>query len=440
MEPEQRMAESGLRAAEGGAEGADQSSGKLPQPDWIDNRRSLNRRIFSVVGVCVLLALWIALFVSSGTLQRGPSPKYMGGDFVLFLSAARVIHDGGNPYDQRVLYRAERRFLERDGTTPPAFQSYMRVGNPALLFWALEPATVVSFDTSAKLWCLAMYGLLAVGFLGCLRRMGWRGRCFPLALFLAFPQTVYAAYYGNLDGLVFAALAWSAALARSRPLVAGALLTLTFLKPQVALPGALIVMLFLSPQPLRILASFTATSALGLGLTMATTGAATVGWWLQALGGYSQRLGVQPDIASLSGLYVYSASDRLRLLFAGISLLAAVVATAWWWVNRRERHTVLGVAWLWIAWFLATPFAHFHDEVVLALPILAILGRDGAWMDGWPANVAIYLLLLSILFFPTARAHTDVQSLTLLVVLGCGVVQLSRKEGKARVDGIPAWR
>jgi hypothetical protein len=409
----------------------------------IESNLPLKAQRISTIAFCVLLAGWVVLFLASGSVQRGPSPKYMGGDFVLFLSAAKVVHAGGNPYNQRVLYRAERQFLQRDGVTPPLFQAYMRVGNPPLLFWALQPVTAASFDTSSKLWCLAMYVLLALGSLGCLVRMGWRRRWLPLAMFLALPQTMYAAYYGNLDGIVFAALAWSAALARRNPIIAGALLTLAFLKPQVALPGALLILLFLCPQRLRLLIGFALTLVLELAVTVVTTGAGSVGWWLQALGGYSQRLGVQPDIASLSGLYVYTVSDRIRLALEGLSLLVLVVATAVWWWRGRQRggDPVLGVAWLWIAWFLATPFAHFHDEVVLALPILAIVGRDGAWLGRWPANITLYVLLLSIVLFPTSRAHTDFQSLTLLVVLGCALVQLSRERAADETPpaNVPTW-
>jgi hypothetical protein len=379
----------------------------------------------------VLVGAWVAVFLTSGTLQFGPSPKHLGGDFALFVSAAKVIQDGGNPYDQRMLYRGESRLLRHDGIRPPPFDPYMRVGNPPLLFWALKPLAAVSFDASAKAWCLAMYGLLAFGFLGCLVAMDWRRRRLPLLMFLALPQTMYAAYYGNVDGIVFAALAWSAVLTGKSSFLAGALLALCFLKPQVAIPGALLIMLFVSSQPLRCLSGFVAASSLALLLTVATTGTASIGWWLQALGGYSQRLGVQPDIASLSGLYVYSANDRLRLLLEGASLLTVVGATVAWWWRRHQLgdDRVLGVAWLWVAWFLATPFAHFHDEVVLALPMLAVVGRDGAWLGRWPANITLYLLLLSILLFPTSRAHTDLQSLTLLVVLACAVAQMSRGHG-----------
>src|SRR5206468_1405431 len=122
-------------------------------------------------------------------------------------------------------------------------------------------------------------------------------------------------------------------------------------------------------------------------------------------------------------------------------VLAVAAATlVWWWKHRTTPNAgILDIAWLWIAWFLAAPFAHFHDEVVLTLPVLAVLGRDAAWMGRWPATVALYVVLFSIFAFPTARAHTDAQSLTLLVVLACSLVQLWRAHAiPSHGDGIPA--
>ena len=395
------------------------------QVDASEPRPIPRRRRITIIAFSAFVALWTLLFLASGSLQRGPNPNHLGGDYALLLSGAEVLQSGGNPYNQQVLYRAEKQLLRNDGMSAPRFDPYMRVGNPPWLFWAMGPLTGASFRASAKLWSLGMYFVLALGFLGCLIRMGWRRKWLPLLLFLTLPQTIYAAFYGNVDALVFAALAWSAALTRRRPLAAGVLLSVTFLKPQVALPGAVLIVLFLSPNRGRVIVGFIAATIVLFVLTLGTTGFESVGWWLQALTDYSQRLGVQPDIASLSGLYVYSAPDKLRIAFEAVSLVGVAAVTVVWWHRRRSQvSSVLEVGWLWIAWFLATPFAHFHDEVVLTLPVLAIVGRDAAWLGRWPATLALYALLFSILVFPTSRAHTDFQSLTLVVVLACAVAQL----------------
>ena len=399
----------------------------------VRGQNAVARRVALTV-FSIMVGGWVLLFLASGSLQRGPSPRHLGGDFVLFLSGSRVLQAGGNPYDQKVLYAAERSLLQRDGIRPPEFDRYMRVGNPPLFLWALQPLVGLPFRDSAAAWCALMYACLALAFLACLGTLHWRRRRLPLVLFLAMPQTLYAAYYGNVDGLVFVALAWGTVLARKHEYAAGALLVLAYLKPQVALPGVLLIALFLAPSRFKLIAGFAGASAAALVLTVLAAGPSCVGWWLRALTGYSQRLAVQPDIASLSGLYVYSAPDRVTAALQLASLaLALAVTLAWWWRQAGSPPSaVLSSAWLWILWFLATPFAHFHDEVILALPLLAILGRDGRNLGSWPATVALFVSLLSILIFPTARAHIDFQSVTLLVVLGCAMVQLARE--RASVD------
>lgn len=397
-------------------------AGECPDGAFNPSRRRRGAWLGAFVS---LLFLWLLLFLWSGSLTKGASPKGLGGDFVLFLSAARTLQHGGNPYDQAVLYRSERSLLSAQGMRAPAFDPYMRVGNPPLLFWALTPVSRLPFRTLAPLWCAAMYLCCALGFLGCLVFLEWRRLALPVVLLLAMPQTMYAAYYGNVDGLVVIGLGGAAAVVRRRPFLAGLILSSALLKPQVALPGACLIALFLSPVPWRSFAGLVGGIVGVIVACMVTAGTASIGWWLHALTGYSERLAVQPDIASLAGLYVYTASTGLRILLEGASLALALGASAVFWLRGRNGGTEppLAIAWLWILWFLATPFAHFHDEVVLALPVLAMLGRNAQWIGRWPPTVALYALLLSIVLFPASRAQTDFQSLALAVVLVCAVVQ-----------------
>ncbi len=385
---------------------------------------AFNARRAVLATLLLMLTGWVCLFALSNSLRRGPSPDHLGGDYALLISGARVLEDGRNPYDQHVLYRAERQVMIAAGIVPPKYDPFMRVGTPPLMLWAMRPLAHYSFADSAVPWCLAMYVMLAASCVSVLAALGWRRRVLPLLAFLAFPQTIYAAYYGNVDGLVALSLGGAALLARRRPFAAGCILTLALLKPQVALPGALLIILFLSSSRRRSIEGFALGCAVALLATLLLCGADSVGWWLSALTGYSERLEVQPDIAALSGLYVYSASDTVRVVLEGASLAGILAVTLAWWRRLDAANPVepITLAWLWIAWFLATPFAHFHDEVVLLLPILGMLGRDARWAGELPAAIALATLLLSILIFPTARAHTDYQSLTLVVVVVCAIV------------------
>lgn len=379
--------------------------------------------IGAVIPLAIGLVLWLTAFTASGWLRPGPNGKGMAGDFAIFLAGAQVLETGHNPYDRILLYRTERTMLTRQGVAAPPSRAFIRVGNPPYFFWLLQPLTRFPFVPAAIAWVAAMYLLCAAGFLAILRFSGWRIWALPLAFFLAMPQTVLAAYYGNVDGIVFAAVGFSLILLARHPTLAGMLLTLTLLKPQVGLPAAMLLILFQAADRRAVISGF----ALGLlalfGLSSATGGPYVIDAWFQALTGYSKEIGVQPDIASLSGLYVYAVSSPVRSALQIGSLASAAVATVlWWWKCRnRGREPLRFGAWLWVLWFLATPFAHFHDEILLAVPVIALLGRNAAQLARRSTLICLYALLLGILLFPVSRLHTDLQSLTLLPLLGVSI-------------------
>ena len=364
----------------------------------------------------LFLVIWLVAFIASGAFAGGPSGKKLGGDFAIFLGAAEVLKHGGNPYDRTRLYNAERDLLGSRHIPVPSRQSFIRVGNPPLVYWALEPLASTPFKRAATAWIVAMYSLLVAGLLLTLYHLGWPRRVLPLLIFLAMPPTVLAGYYGNVDGIVFASFAAALLLARRFPLAGGAVLTLAWLKPQVALPIVLLLFLFPARRPLFLAAGFAAGSVALLGGSWLAAGTRVETAWLQALGGYSHGLAAQPDIASLSGLYVYWAPAPLRVTLEVLSLLAALGLTLWWWrrAGSADAAPLSISAWLFVVWFLATPFAHFHDEVLLLIPLLALLGTNGSDATRFPQAAILYLLAFSLLLFPTSRLHTDAQSLALI--------------------------
>jgi hypothetical protein len=376
------------------------------------------QHVYALGPLVAILTLWIVAFLASGTVQAGPSGTRMGGDFAIFLGGAQALRSGGDPYDRGQLFQAERDLLLRQHVEAPKSQDFIRVGNPPATFWLLEPLVDVPFRIAAWLWIVALYILSLGAFLVLLRYLGWRRRAVPVAFFLAMPQTVFAAYYGNLDAIVFAGLVTALACMRRRPFIGGCVLTVALLKPQVALPLAGLLVLFASTSRLKTIAGMSAGSICLVLLSAVVAGYASVGAWAGSLLGYSRDLSVQPDIASLSGLYVYSMPSVARLLLQTLLVLSGLGLTWWWWRARQSDVTeVKDFAWLWVLWFLISPFAHFHDEVVLAIPVVACLGIDGHLVTSRARLLILYLLALSLLLFPLARFHTDLQSLALLPVV-----------------------
>jgi hypothetical protein len=180
--------------------------------------------------------------------------------------------------------------------------------------------------------------------------------------------------------------------------VAGALLGIAWLKPQVGLPIVLLVTLFHTPHPRRLLAGFAGATASLIVLTVATTGLGSLRLWIAGMIGYSHDIAGQTAIPSIAGLYVQWASPRARIGLTIALLVCACAITVLQWLRVRQKADVPfhSVAWLWFAWFLVTPYTHVTDEILLTIPILAILGRDAVRMREPLASFS----LLALFFAP----------------------------------------
>jgi Glycosyltransferase family 87 len=392
------------------------------------------RRVI-LLPLLMFLVLWL-LIMGIVIQKSGPNAKNFGGDFATQLGAAQVLKDGGNPYDARLAYRTETRLL-RDKQGVAVLKTPVPVGNPPLWYWALQPLTGLPFRPTAVLWCLGMYALSAIGFLASARFLGWTRRAVPLVVFLAMPQTALAAFYGNAEDLVFASFAISLLLIRRYPVIAGVLMSMAWLKPPVALPAALLIVLFLSRRPFRVILGF----AIATGALAALTGIA-IGWeslhvWVSALvnrSGSGASSSAYGDAATLAGLYVYWAPLSVRLVLEALSVSVAAALTSLQWLRVRRHVTagVLSIAWLWVVWFLAAPFGHFHDEVLLALPVMAAMGINAQRAAGPLPAACLYLLALSVpLAYWTPFAsnlpyNTQLHSIPLLGVAIC-LLAISRR-------------
>jgi len=396
----------------------------VPARDEGSRQRSRRRTFLIVAPLLTLLVLWMWLFYAEGAYKGGPNGKAFGADYAMFLGAAQVLRDGGNPFDHTVLYRTERQMLARQALPILRHEPVVRVGNPPLFFWLLEPLTPLPFQPTALAWILAMYALAAAGFIACLRYLGWKRRFLPCLVFLLMPQVVLGVCYGNVICLVFAGSCWALALLKSRPFVAGMLLSLALLKPPVALPTVLLIALFHPGTRARMIAGFGTAVTLLFGLTVAAMGWRILVLWVGGLLGYSRDIAMEPDVSSLAGLYVRWASLPLHLGLQALFLGIAVALTGlWWWKYRNHREmVVLAVSWLWFVWFLATPYAHFFDEIVLTVPVLALIGRDGRNLSKRLPVWGLYIMFFSLFLLSWVPFQAQLLSLTLLAVMVCLVL------------------
>ena len=342
--------------------------------------------------IIIIFELWVWVFFAAGGLRGGPSGNNWTGDFAMFYASARLLETGGNPYDQALLVRTEAAILRRQHVQTSASPRLLRVGNPPLALWVLRPLAHLPFRLAGWTWLISMYVFSAVGFLALLRYLGWKRYVVPSIIFLLSTPVFHDV--GNWDGLIFAGVSVSLLLAARHQYAAGALLALAWIKPQV-LPLALLVILCQTPRA-QMVKGFLAATVGMFAVTIAAVGWATLDSWIKGMLGYSQWA-AEPGISSLADSYIYWAPHLVQVALGAMCLAAAAALTyAWWRGAGPAGRNVFSGAWLWIVWFLATPYAHFSDEILVALPILVLMGIDGANLLRWTSISCLYILAFSM--------------------------------------------
>jgi Glycosyltransferase family 87 len=370
----------------------------------------------------LLVSIWIWALVSVGHVSDGPQARNFGGDFALNMSGAYAQQHGMNPYNGAALLIAEQRFLGHEGIQTKidaATASLTWEGYPPLYFWLLRPLLGFSFRAVALTWIAALYFSLAIGFLAALKYLEWKHRVIPCLLFLAMPQATLEVYYANPTPLIFMMVMLALVLQRTRPFAAGLVFSLACIKPQLALLGFVMLALFHAADRRRFILGTASGVCFLLAANVAACGTGSVMEWFNGLVGVSSITGRQPNMAPLIGLYAGWVSATVRLLLEVSTLAVACLLTYFTWRRTRLQHEipVFSVAWLWVVWFLALPYAHFADEIVLSIPILAMLGRDTRLLGRWTPSLLPYLMYFSALLFSASFHGAQLLSLPLLILL-----------------------
>lgn len=397
------------------------SSDQVPHGDKSKARAARLRAYAYLSPLFLILILWLWLFYGEGAFHGGPNGKAFEADFAMFYTAAQIQKEGGNLYDAHLLYRTEQTMLARDHIPITPLQGIVRVGNPPLLYWAMRPLTRFPFQPAAYFWLGLLSCFSLIGFFGLLRYLGWKRWFLPTLMFALMPQVVFGPFYGNIVCLVFAGIGVGLALLRKYPFLAGTFLVLAWLKPPVALPTVAIILLFHGRERVRAATGFAVATVAFFGLTALLTGWNSLMTWAIGLGGYSRSIHMSPDVASLAGLYVRLVPDIPRSALQGLCIALAAGLTAFWgWKHRATQEPPLLVfAWLPFLWFLAAPYAHFFDEVLLTLPVLLLMGRD-AKRASWRWSVRVlYLLVLSLTVISANPYQVQLLSLPLLLAAIC---------------------
>ncbi len=350
----------------------------------------------------------------------------------MFYTAAQVSQAHGNSYNPPLLLRNVTHLMRQQHirmTIPPAL---VRVGNPQIFFWALEPLTRVQYRLAGWLWFGFMALATTIGGLAAMRIAGWKLRVVPLLLFLCMPVTAIGYYVGNDISLVFMGLMLGLLAARRYPMLAGAVMAVAWLMPSVTFPLVMLIVLFHVKDRRSVLTGLVLASIALATLTLVLLGSGSFVEWVAGLSRYSRDIASQLEIAPLSGLYVGWTSPAVRTILEAASIAVALSLTAWWWVQNDGKQTSFArTGWLWFAWFLATPYAHGPDVVLLTVPILVMLGRNACHILRFPAAPTIYLLFVADSVFPFQMGPP-----CLLLTMVCCIIAKRKWADKENSSGV----
>ncbi len=381
--------------------------------DWLNAERG---RVYGAMGLVafIIMALWF--WVRFGIFATGPEP--LGGDFVSFYAASKLAltghaADAWNPAAHRIaensLFRGPHGYLAF--FYPPPY---------LLVCW---PLALLPYGWSALAW---MTGTTAVA-LGLLRTFFRRLRpegAIPLVVLLAFPAVWINIGCGQNGAVTLAILTGGFLLMDRRPFIAGLILGLMVIKPQLAICLPFVLGGAALADPNRWKTFFaTGFSALALcaiaWLAVGSTGYAA----FFANSTYAREVLNQGlvDPALMQSLYagLRTLGTPMTAAYALQGLLSVVVLAMAAYTAFKYRPSGLTLGALTIsATVLATPFLLDYDLLLTALPLgwLVLTGAKNGFRN-WEKLLLLVAFLLPLVTRKLAQlAHLPIAPLIMLAV------------------------
>ena len=359
------------------------------------------------LGMFVLGGLIYALTFRGGLDGSGRPP---GTDFIAFWSAGRLALDG---------HAADAWDLNLIG----AFQLDIYPGLTGPTQWAYPPTTlplVMPFGALPHLVAYVAWVVVGLAlFLGALSPLLRRNGTYAWPIALAFPGLWLGIPSGQVQFFVAALIGAALVLLPRRPVLAGILIGLLVIKPQL---GVLLPLALVAGRQWRAFAAAATTSALAvIGSTAAFGVSAFESWWssLSVLGDAIDdgTAPVYKFVTPYMGLRLLGLSEGFSL--AAHALVALVTAWVVWrlW-SRNHDPLVCGSATV-VGTFLTTPYAADYDLAVLAFPIawMAILGLEHGWVRG-DRNLLVATWILPLVAAPIALfTHVTIVPFLMALVL-----------------------
>jgi alpha-1,2-mannosyltransferase len=330
---------------------------------WFDESRARAYQVILLLVVAAMAILWVAS--AHHGIDRAGKP--LGTDFLAFWSASRLALTGDPAavYDLTRIYAMEKASVPVD----PGLSSFLYP--PAFLLVCL-PLGLLPYLASLVVW------LVATGTAYFVMIKRWLGTHRGAALtILAFPAVLLNAGHGQNGFLTAALLGGGLWLLDRRPFLAGMLLGLLIIKPQMAL--ALPVLVLASGRWRVMAGGIASASALCLASLLVFGMGAWIGF---ANGGDTARAiieqGVVPygKMISLSAAIHILGGNGMAGYVAQALLAVAALGTLAFVGRSRSAHPQGAAALTACATLMISPFMLDYDLTISAIP-LAWLYTEG---------------------------------------------------------------
>jgi hypothetical protein len=354
-----------------------------------------------------LLVLFLLAMLIPYARQLLTSPT-VGQDFRAFFAAATVVAHHGDPYNWPSLAATEYQLYDaphglKGGDA--AYYEFLAYPEGPWLAFALAPITSLPWPVAYALFAVLLGLILLAASFGTFTLLGWPRRRAALAAGCTLLCAVgfINLFMGQVSVIAFGAFlaAWLLAR-RDHPWLAGAVLALVWVKPNIGLPLPIVLALLEPAVARRVLGGFAVASAAIFGLAFTVLGTGFFEWPLQVPRMWQAVQGLQPDIASVESFFYPGLTGWVKTAALLLTLLAAI-AYGGWALRRAPDARTRGLTLL-IIWLFALPFVQSYD-LILLLPAVALL--LGPRLDGWD-DVLVELTVwgfaaIPLLYFLGAR-------------------------------------
>ena len=298
----------------------------------------------------------------------------------------------------------------------PGFRTFFPYAYPPSYLLLITPLGWMPFALAAVCWI----GLTFAAFLAVvLRLLDLRGgtAVWAAAVLLLMPTTMLGVVYGQSGFLTAALLIGGMLWVPTRPFLAGLVLGLLTVKPQL---GVLVPVALLAAGAWRAIGGAIAGAAALVLISMAVHGGGIWLDWIDSLGSHAAAVAAMGDrfhaimATPLAGFLLVGAPRPLAM---ALHVLCALFAIALVWKGFRRGVTPLATAALLVGTFLVTPYGFTYDTpMVTAAVFLLCVTRYRAGERPLPGELAILVFALAAPCFVLADAHVPMVPASLLLL------------------------